>query len=98
MNETMDKHNVNLSINSIDIRKFIIIPPEVKPELVDKLRKEAENAEFELNSISNSKTHFTLDKFKIPFEDADKIIEEIDNAKEEMIMRTQRHGKSRVSP
>ncbi|MGB8218021.1 MAG: hypothetical protein WCE94_12040 [Candidatus Methanoperedens sp.] len=78
----MDKQNVDLSINSIDIRKFIIIPPEVKPELVEKLRKEAENAEFELNPIANSKTHFTLDKFKVPLAEADIIIDDLNNAKE----------------
>lgn len=76
--------NVDLSINSVDIRKFIIIPPEVKPELVENLRKEAENAGFEINSISSSTNHFTLDKFKVPSEEAERIIEELNNAKEEI--------------
>jgi len=61
----MDKQNVDLSINSIDIRKFIIIPSEVKPESVEIIRKEVENAGFEINAIANSKIHFTLDKFKV---------------------------------
>lgn len=82
MSDITGKQNVDLSINSVDIRKFIIIPPEVKPELVEKLRKEAENAGFEINSIASSKTHFTLDKFKVPSEEADVIIDELDNAKE----------------
>lgn len=78
----MEKHNVDLSINSIDIRKFIIIPSEVKPELVEKLRKEAENAGFEINAIASSKIHFTLDKFKVVPDEADIIIEELNSAKE----------------
>ena len=49
----MDKQNVDLSINSIDIRKFIIIPSEVKSESVEKIRKEAENVGFEINAIAN---------------------------------------------
>jgi len=79
-----DIQNVDLSINSIDIRKFIIIPPEVKPELVEKLHKEAENAGFEIDSIADSKTHFTLDKFKVPSEAANEIIDELDNTKEDI--------------
>ena len=79
-----DIQDVDLSIDTIDIRKFIIIPPETKPELVDKLRKGAEDAGFEINSISGLKTHFTLDKLKNPLEEAGKIIEELDNSKEEI--------------
>lgn len=78
----IDNQNIDLSINSIDIRKFIIFPPEVKPELVDKLRKEAEGARFEINPIAGLKTHFTLDKFKVPSEEADIIIEDLNNAKD----------------
>lgn len=78
----MDKQNVYLSINSIDIRKFIIIPSEVKPESVEIIRKEAENAGFEINAIANSKIHFTLDKFKVVPDEADIIIDELNNAKE----------------
>lgn len=76
--------DINLNISTIDIRKFIVIPPETKPELIDILRKEVENAGFEINSISGLKTHFTLDKFKTPIEEAEKIIEELDNSKEEI--------------
>ncbi len=77
-----DIQNIDISINSIDIRKFIVIPPEAKPELIDKLRKEAENAGFEINSIASSKAHFTLDKYNVPSEVAEIIIEELNNAKE----------------
>jgi len=78
----MDTQNVDLSINSIDIRKFIIIPSEVKPESVEIIRKEAENAGFEINAIASSKTHFTLDKFKVVPDEADIIIDELNDAKE----------------
>ncbi len=77
-----ENRNVELSINSVDIRKFIIITPEVKPELVEKLRREAENAGFEINPFAGSKIHFTLDKFKVPQEEADTIIEVLDTEKE----------------
>lgn len=79
-----DIPDVDLSIDTIDIRKFIIIPPETKPEFIDNLRKKAEEAGFEINSISGLKTHFTLDKLKSPFEEAEKIIEELDNSKDEI--------------
>ena len=78
----MDTQNLDLSINSIDIRKFIIIPSEVKPESNERIRKEAENAGFEINAIASSKTHFTLDKFKVVPDEADIIIDELNNAKE----------------
>lgn len=77
----MEKQNVDFSINSIDIRKFIIIPSEVKPESVEKIRKEADNAGFDINAIASSKTHFTLDKFKVIPDEADIIIDELNNAK-----------------
>lgn len=91
-----ESQEVDPEIKKIDIRRFLIIPPEVES---DAIKEEVEKTGFELNFVSGSKVHATLDKFNIPFDQKDEFLEGVYSAKEtikDLQIQTLEDGKGKI--
>ena len=73
--------DLNPNINSIDIRKFVLIPPEVEKTYILELIGETS---FKLNPIGGSDVLFTLDVFEVPYKEFEAKLEIIRNIKEKI--------------